>query len=80
MHFDVAAARLSALPDPLPEPAAVMMPVVIGESVRLPATPRVGRTGRPAAVLVLLYPDSGGEARVVVRRETFDDLTRLDAG
>ena len=73
MLFDVAAARLSALPDPLPEPAAVMMPVVIGESVRLPATPRAGRTGRPAAVLVLLYPDSDGEARVVLIERTTGD-------
>jgi 8-oxo-dGTP pyrophosphatase MutT (NUDIX family) len=71
--FDVAAARLSALPDPLPEPAAVMMPVVIGESARMPTTPRTGRIGRPAAVLVLLYPDLDGEARVVLIERTTGD-------
>jgi len=73
MRFDMAADRLSALPDPLPEPAAVMMPVVVGESVRMPAAPRPGRTGRPAAVLVLLYPDPQGEARVVLIERTTGD-------
>jgi 8-oxo-dGTP pyrophosphatase MutT (NUDIX family) len=73
MRFDVAADRLSALPDPLPEPAAVMMPVVVGESVRMPAAPRTGRSGRPAAVLVLLYPDPQGEARVVLIERTTGD-------
>ena len=73
MRFDVAADRLSALPDPLPRPAAVMMPVVVGESVRMPAAPRTGRTGRPAAVLVLLYPDRQGEARVVLIERTTGD-------
>ena len=73
MRFDVAADRLSALPDPLPEPSAVMMPVVVGESVRMPAAPRPGRTGRPAAVLVLLYPDPQGEARVVLIERTTGD-------
>jgi 8-oxo-dGTP pyrophosphatase MutT (NUDIX family) len=73
MRFDIAADRLSALPDPLPEPAAVMMPVVVGGSVRLAATPRTGRSGRPAAVLVLLYPDPRGEARVVLIERTTGD-------
>jgi 8-oxo-dGTP pyrophosphatase MutT (NUDIX family) len=71
--FKVAADRLSTLPHPLPEPAAVMMPVVVGESLRLPATPRAGRSGRPAAVLVLLYPDPQGEARVVLIERTTGD-------
>lgn len=74
MRFDVAAERLSALPDPLPEPAAVMMPVVLGESeLRPPRMPPPGRSGRPAAVLVLLYPDEGGEARVVLIERTTGD-------
>ena len=50
-----------------------MMPVVIGDTVRLPATPRGGRSGRPAAVLVLLYPDPQGEARVVLIERTTGD-------
>ena len=74
MRFDVAAERLSALPDPLPEPAAVMMPVVLGGPEFRPSrTPPAGRTGRPAAVLVLLYPDLDGEARVVLIERTTGD-------
>ena len=73
MRFDVAADRLATLPAPQPEPAAVMMPVVVGDAVRLPATPRTGRTGRPAAVLVLLYPDPDGQARVVLIERTTGD-------
>jgi 8-oxo-dGTP pyrophosphatase MutT (NUDIX family) len=73
VRFDVAADRLATLPDPLPEPAAVMMPVVMGDFARLPATPRTGRTGRPAAVLVLLYPDPDGQARVVLIERTTGD-------
>jgi 8-oxo-dGTP pyrophosphatase MutT (NUDIX family) len=74
MRFDVAAGRLTTLPDPLPEPAAVMMPVVIGGSeLRPPGAARSGRAGRPAAVLVLLYPDVQGEARVVLIERTTGD-------
>jgi 8-oxo-dGTP pyrophosphatase MutT (NUDIX family) len=74
MRFDAAADRLLALPDPLPEPAAVMMPVVLGgPEFRPPRTPPAGRTGRPAAVLVLLYPDLNGEARVVLIERTTGD-------
>ena len=74
MRFDAAADLLSLLPDPLPAPAAVMMPVVVGGSqLRLPAMPRSGRSGRPAAVLVLLYPDGEGEARVVLIERTTRD-------
>ena len=48
------------------------MPVVVGGGQRPPrAMP--GRRGRPAAVLVLLYPDEAGEARVVlIERPTAD--------
>ena len=74
MRFDAAAARLTALPDPLPEPAAVMMPVVLGgPEFRPPRTPPPGRSGRPAAVLVLLYPDDRGEARLILIERTTAD-------
>ena len=74
MRFDIAADRLSALPDPLPEPAAVMMPVVVGgPEFRPPRTPPAGRSGRPAAVLVLLYPDDQGDARLVLIERTTGD-------
>jgi 8-oxo-dGTP pyrophosphatase MutT (NUDIX family) len=59
--------RLAALPDPLPPPAEVLMPVVVGSDEPRPrgGLPP-GRTGRPAAVLALLYPDDAGMARVVL--------------
>lgn len=74
MRFDVAAGLLSLLPDPLPPPAAVMMPVLMGgPQARPPAMPRSAGSGRPAAVLVLLYPDDQGEARVVLIERTTGD-------
>ena len=74
MRFDDAAERLSALPEPLPEPAAVMMPVLMGGSELRPLRiPPRGRAGRPAAVLVLLYPDDRGVARVVLIERTSGD-------
>jgi 8-oxo-dGTP pyrophosphatase MutT (NUDIX family) len=74
MRFDVAADLLSLLPDPLPPPAAVMMPVLLGGArARPPAMPRSAGSGRPAAVLVLLYPDDQGAARVVLIERTTGD-------
>ena len=74
MRFDTAAGLLSRLPDPLPAPAVVMMPVLVGgPESRPPAMPRSSGSGRPAAVLVLLYPDDEGEARVVLIERTTGD-------
>jgi 8-oxo-dGTP pyrophosphatase MutT (NUDIX family) len=63
MQFDIAVGRLHVLPDPLPAPADVLMPVIIGGG---PRQPRSRAAGRPAAVLVLLFPDDDGVARVVL--------------
>jgi 8-oxo-dGTP pyrophosphatase MutT (NUDIX family) len=66
--------RLRDLPEPLPPPADVLMPVVVGgvEGRRSPAPPS-GRGRRHASVLVLLFPDDAGEARVVlIERPTSD--------
>ena len=74
MRFEAAAERLSALPDPLPEPSAVMMPVLVGGSRKRPSQmPSPGRSVRAAAVLVLLYPDDHGEARLVLIERTTAD-------
>jgi diaminopimelate decarboxylase len=56
--------------------------LVVGDILATPVTGAYGyvmasnynKVPRPAVVFV-----SGGSAGVVVRRETFDDLTRLDA-
>jgi 8-oxo-dGTP pyrophosphatase MutT (NUDIX family) len=74
VRFENAATRLSELPDPLPPPAAAMMPVVIGRS-DAPERRRPVRdgSGRPAAVLVLLYPDDVGNARIVLIERTTGD-------
>jgi 8-oxo-dGTP pyrophosphatase MutT (NUDIX family) len=73
MRFDDAAARLATLPDPLPAPLATLIPVrVDGARWRAPSQASA-LPGRPAAVLVLVYPDPVGDARVVlIERPTQD--------
>jgi 8-oxo-dGTP pyrophosphatase MutT (NUDIX family) len=67
VRFDDVAARLTALPDPLPLPADILMPVLVGGPEVRPSRglPPQG-LGRPAAVLVLVFPDDAGDARVVL--------------
>lgn len=74
MRFEDAATRLVALPDPLPAPLEVLMPVVLDGLERRPSrTSRAELPGRRAAVLVLVYPDEAGDARVVlIERPTAD--------
>jgi 8-oxo-dGTP pyrophosphatase MutT (NUDIX family) len=71
VRFDAVLERLATLPDPLPSPADVLMPVVVGRDDPRPrgGLPP-GRTGRPAAVLALLYPDGSGDALVVLIERT----------
>ena len=68
------AKRLATLPDRLPPPAESLMPVFIGGPARRPPEDSpIGRSARAAAVLVLLYPDPDGEARVVlIKRASYD--------
>ncbi len=74
MRFDHAVRRLAVLPDPLPAPAAVLMPTIVDGLGRRPLrAPAVGRPGRPAAVLVLLYPDDQGLARVILTERSSRD-------
>ena len=78
MRFSDVVARLETLPDPLPSPAEVLMPVVMGrpewavERGSRGVAPS-GRRGRAAAVLVLLYPDADGHARVVLIERTTNE-------
>jgi 8-oxo-dGTP pyrophosphatase MutT (NUDIX family) len=76
MRFDDAAARLRALPSPLPEPTQRLTPRWDGPR---PA-PRVDDAGlgseafRASAVLVLIYPDAGGEARILLTARPERDI------
>jgi 8-oxo-dGTP pyrophosphatase MutT (NUDIX family) len=74
VRFDVVVDRLAGLPDVLPAPADVLMPVIVGGlGTRPPRTPPPGRAGRPAGVLVLIHPGDDGEARVVLTERASRD-------
>jgi 8-oxo-dGTP pyrophosphatase MutT (NUDIX family) len=71
MRFDAALERLTAFPVPLPEGPDSLMPVFTDGRLRPRFAP--SPTARPAAVLVLLYPDAEGEARIVLtERVSYD--------
>jgi 8-oxo-dGTP pyrophosphatase MutT (NUDIX family) len=59
--------RIATLPDPLPAPPVLLMPVRTDGLARIPPTGRVpGDATRAAAVLVLIFPGDDGEARIVL--------------
>jgi 8-oxo-dGTP pyrophosphatase MutT (NUDIX family) len=64
LRFDAAAARLAALPHPLPAGRDELLPVFTDGRLRPRLEPTF--TARAAAVLVLLFPDEAGEGRVVL--------------
>jgi 8-oxo-dGTP pyrophosphatase MutT (NUDIX family) len=71
VRYDEAVARLAALPSPLPAGPAELMPVFTDGRLRPRFAP--SPTARPAAVLVLVFPDADGEARLVLtERLTYD--------
>ena len=74
MRFEVVARRLASLPDPLPPPLEALLPVVRDGIERRPAPYSPETTpGRPASVLVLLYPDESADTRVIlIERPTRD--------
>ena len=68
MRFDEAVRRLEPLPDVLPDGPEALIPVV-REDGRPRGRPSWGEpddTSLAAAVLVLLFPDEGGDARLVL--------------
>jgi 8-oxo-dGTP pyrophosphatase MutT (NUDIX family) len=75
VRFDLVLERLATLPEVLPPPADVLMPVIVGgmEGRRPLREAPGGRPGRPAGVLVLLYPDADGVARVVLTERATRD-------
>src|SRR6476619_3538222 len=71
MRFDAALERLAVFPVPLPAGPESLMPVFTDGRLRPRFSP--SPTARPAAVLVLLYPDADGEARIVLtERVSYD--------
>jgi 8-oxo-dGTP pyrophosphatase MutT (NUDIX family) len=71
MRFDAAVARLSRFPVRLPVGPEDLMPVFADGRLRTRFFP--SPTARPAAVLVLLFPDASGETRIVLtERVTYD--------
>lgn len=76
MRFDEAVRRLAELPDPLPDGAAELIPIILGaDGARRPrpSWPTGERPMRPAGVLVLLFPDDMGGARVVLTERASRD-------
>jgi 8-oxo-dGTP pyrophosphatase MutT (NUDIX family) len=67
MRFEEAVRRLEPLPDVLPDPPEALIPVFRDSGRPRPRFRLEGmRPARPAAVLVLLFPDEVGEARLVL--------------
>ena len=62
MRFDDVIDRLASLPEPLPDGAPELIPVLQGMDLATarPRWPIGDRAMRPAGVLVLLYPDADG--------------------
>jgi 8-oxo-dGTP pyrophosphatase MutT (NUDIX family) len=74
VRFDLVVERLASLPDPLPAPAEVLMPVVVGGmDLRMRDTVVPGRATRPAGVLALIYPDEAGIAHIVLTERAARD-------
>lgn len=65
MRFEEAANRLASWPSRLPEAPSALMPIFTDERLR-PTFPPPGATARAAAVLVLLFADEAGLARIVL--------------
>ena len=68
MRFEEAVRRLAPLPDVLPDGPEALIPVFAdtGSSRPRPAWGDADASARPAAVLVLVFPDEDGDARLVL--------------
>lgn len=74
MRFADLAERLTTIPAALPAPASALMPVFTGPTEGRPPPFTLDRAAvRPAAVLVLLFPDDDGIARVVLTERVTRD-------
>ena len=68
MRFEDVLRRLERVPARLPNGPASLIPVVAETGAPRPRPPwdEAATSSRPAAVLILLYPDEDGDARVVL--------------
>jgi 8-oxo-dGTP pyrophosphatase MutT (NUDIX family) len=68
VRFEEVVRRLEPLPDVLPEGPLALIPVFpdTGSSRPRPAWGAADASARPAAVLVLVFPDEDGDARLVL--------------
>lgn len=73
MRFAELVDRLAVLPDPLPPPSAAVSATVAGSHGERPRFPLEDLSARPAAALVLLYPDVAGDALVVLTERVTRD-------
>lgn len=74
MRFADVAVRLAVLPAMLPAPAEALVPIFTGPAGgRPPSVPFDRVVARPAAVLVLLFADEAGDARVVLTERVTRD-------
>jgi 8-oxo-dGTP pyrophosphatase MutT (NUDIX family) len=64
MRFELVRQKLAALPQELPPPPEAVIPIRLDSPD--PLFPPGLEAGREAAVLVLLFPDEAGEARVLL--------------
>lgn len=65
MRFELVAERAAALPREFPAAPAILTPIRLDSPEALFPSEE-SRRGRPAAVLVLLFPDTEGQARVLL--------------
>jgi 8-oxo-dGTP pyrophosphatase MutT (NUDIX family)/ribosomal protein S18 acetylase RimI-like enzyme len=65
VRFELVRERVAALPRELPAAPAILTPIRLDSAEALVQPDPFGR-GRPAAVLVLLFPDAAGQARVLL--------------
>src|ERR1035437_7259435 len=67
MRFELVQERVAALPREFPAGPAILPPIRLDSVDEAPAAKSDAlRRGRPAAVLVLLFPDDEGQARVLL--------------
>ncbi len=68
MRFEEAVRRLEVLPDVLPDGPEALIPVFREGGARRPRSPwgDADASARPAAVLVLVFPDDRGDAHLVL--------------